>query len=560
MEQENKLKNEEMGYLSEEQEVENTLNIEEENQYVNEEESNVEKEEREEQGENTEGTVETPLKSIETEEGYLGLTEEQQKALEKQKELEERYRRIQEKQDVRDKLKSEMEASVITKDLGFALKTETGEYQSTRKEGTLQIQIVPIDKIKIPKRLRANEEGIVDLAEQIKQFGQLEPITIIPFGDDYVLFSGYRRLQAIRHNGDNEVIAIINTTIPKNFMKYYEVVVNSVKRYTVLEKLEYGKKFKAEQDIGYDLIEGILGMKKGEFLQLLYVEAMQEEFEETYKQVLSEKISIEQGVKKIEKEIAKIEKEKEKEAIDELNSGEMDDELRNKNELMEMQNDAGKQELGERKILDARIRRAVESRDRGQCQCCGYGAGEPDLVGVFNVHHMVAVQYGGSDNKSNLILLCSNCHTLAHDYEKGAFMPEKKTLERLKEVQKIVVLGNMLQKLKKIAITEIKRQYKDTARVLEARKITVGQAIKKHKIDVKGEEIFGGSPYDVYQAYAERIDKGEREEITTNSLAVLSWEDEDTNENENANVDVTEQKEPDEGSYINPLLKNTVEE
>lgn len=56
------------------------------------------------------------------------------------------------------------------------------------------------------------------------------------------------------------------------------------------------------------------------------------------------------------------------------------------------------------------IREAIELRDQNQCMNCGKGSGEAKL----DVHHIVPRGQGGSDQMSNLVLLCRRCHEAAH--------------------------------------------------------------------------------------------------------------------------------------------------
>lgn len=421
-----------------------------------------------------------------------------------------------------DEFKESFERTLVA-ETNFELKNSEGEYIKPRKYGSAKLESIPLENIKLPPRARKSEQDVFALQEQIKQFGLLEPIHVVEHGDFYLLLHGFRRLQAYINLGYTEIYSLVDSTIPPELVKYYEGVVNSTSVYTFSEKVDYGQHFKNNQPtIGYETIEGILGMKSGEFLKALYINELKVEFHDTYMQVEKGKLTIEQGFKKIEKEIEKREKE-ETAGIDDLNSGALDDQLRSTNELMDLNNDAGSQELGKRKILDPVLRRSIENRDGGFCQCCGYGKDEPDLMGVFNVHHMVAVQYGGSDNKSNLILVCNNCHTLVHDYEKGRFLPDKETFERLPYVQKIVVLGNILATMKKKGLAYIKSKHPDTYRVIDAGKTTLGQTLQKLNVDLKGEEFYNNSPYQTFVDCAYNIDN----DITDNDLQKVNYEDDE---------------------------------
>lgn len=137
---------------------------------------------------------------------------------------------------------------------------------------------------------------------------------------------------------------------------------------------------------------------------------------------------------------------------------------------------------------------------------------------------LVAVQYGGSDNKSNLILLCSNCHKLAHDYEAGRFLPDKEFYDNNNFVKKVVVVGNILQIMKAKAIHVLKTKHESVYRQVNAKKTTVGKAIKQLGIDLHGEEYFNGSPYEMFKEQADNINVGKHE---ISELTALSYGDDE---------------------------------
>jgi hypothetical protein len=52
----------------------------------------------------------------------------------------------------------------------------------------------------------------------------------------------------------------------------------------------------------------------------------------------------------------------------------------------------------------------------GLCRCerCGFAPPRALAARVLNLHHIVPVAAGGSDDEGNLVLLCANCHALTH--------------------------------------------------------------------------------------------------------------------------------------------------
>lgn len=59
------------------------------------------------------------------------------------------------------------------------------------------------------------------------------------------------------------------------------------------------------------------------------------------------------------------------------------------------------------------IRRRTLRRDGGRCQECG-ASRRP-----LHVHHIVSLSRGGSDDPSNLVTLCEDCHSQYHSHMGG---------------------------------------------------------------------------------------------------------------------------------------------
>ena len=57
------------------------------------------------------------------------------------------------------------------------------------------------------------------------------------------------------------------------------------------------------------------------------------------------------------------------------------------------------------------VRREVMVRANQACETCCFS-----FWAVLVVHHIIPVQLGGSAHRSNLIVLCPNCHALIHHY------------------------------------------------------------------------------------------------------------------------------------------------
>ncbi len=78
-------------------------------------------------------------------------------------------------------------------------------------------QSIPVDLIEIGReqaRTSKVEEGIAELAESIKRFGLLNPVTVFPKEDKYILLAGQRRLLAAKELDWKEIPANILSTPP----------------------------------------------------------------------------------------------------------------------------------------------------------------------------------------------------------------------------------------------------------------------------------------------------------------------------------------------------------
>ncbi|WP_084156879.1 HNH endonuclease [Haladaptatus cibarius] len=64
------------------------------------------------------------------------------------------------------------------------------------------------------------------------------------------------------------------------------------------------------------------------------------------------------------------------------------------------------------------VSRRVKRRDRYRCKNCNYKGSEGD--GKMHAHHIVPLKDGGSNNMSNLITLCEDCHNAIHHKKKLA--------------------------------------------------------------------------------------------------------------------------------------------
>lgn len=318
---------------------------------------------------------------------------------------------------------------------------------NARKQGTVVLDSIEISSIIIPTRNRTEPRDITLLEDNIKNFHQVSPIHVIPYGEgEYILLDGLRRIHALINLGFSQVIAYIDDTINYHAVRPFESIVNNKLQYTFAEKFKAGRFIEQRQDgFSYDTIENIVGLKSGEYLKMLYVVRMKDIFPDIYEKVILEKLTPEQAERKINKELEKSEDENNlANAQDELGSGEEGEAGKGTNDR-DSEDPFNSQNKEERSILDSSLKTAVLTRDGGVCQCCGEGIGEPEVSQLMKIHHIVPVELFGPDRQDNLITLCANCHDKVHYYDEGRYKPDGE----LPNVRKNpIVLGNMLQQLR----------------------------------------------------------------------------------------------------------------
>lgn len=87
--------------------------------------------------------------------------------------------------------------------------------QKPKEEFTsIRVELIEVGPEQARTSKKSLEEGIDDLAESIKRFGLLHPITVFPEDGKYVLVAGQRRLLAVKQLGWEEIPARVLSTRP----------------------------------------------------------------------------------------------------------------------------------------------------------------------------------------------------------------------------------------------------------------------------------------------------------------------------------------------------------
>lgn len=347
-----------------------------------------------------------------------------------------------------------------------------GNPVDARKRGTVLLDSIDIGSVIVPTRNRTEPRDITVLEENIKNFHQVSPIHVIPYGEgEYILLDGLRRLHAMINLGHDKIMAYVDDTINPHAVRPFESLVNNRLQYTFSEKFKAGRFIEQRQDgFSYDTIENMIGLKTGEYLKMLFVHRMKDIFPDIYEKVILEKLTPEQAEKKINKELEKSEDENNlADAQSELGE-EGEGEGKTSSSGRESEDPYNRQNKEERSILDSSLKTAVLTRDGGVCQCCGEGIGEPEVSQLMKIHHIVPVELFGPDRQDNLITVCANCHDKVHYYDEGRYKPDG---ELPKIRRNPLVLGNMIQELR-------------------------DEAEKNGNTPIDGMEYYNESPYESY--------------------------------------------------------------
>lgn len=136
----------------------------------------------------------------------------------------------------------------------------------------MKVKSIPIDKIKYPKVvLRSPEDmtGIEDLANSILVNGLLNPLTVRPEGEDFILLAGGRRLEAIRRIGWAMVPCNVITP-PKEIERTITLVENS-KRADInpLEEAQYYEYLQKTEGLTQVQISNFAGTSAAHVNQML---------------------------------------------------------------------------------------------------------------------------------------------------------------------------------------------------------------------------------------------------------------------------------------------------
>lgn len=352
-----------------------------------------------------------------------------------------------------------------------------------------KFQYIDIENIAIVKRIRKNTTNVEDLVQSIKSTGLLEPLVVAPTQTEgvYVLLAGFRRIMACAKAGKRKIPCIINIKANVPEIPVLEALYNHSKQYTIKEIVDYIDYLEKQKGImSASMIEYLLQLNSGDYTKLKDI--LNDNDDDIVDKLFNGIYTIEVAFKKLEqrrkkesaeekenKKAAKVyEDEEESGASNIAGSGdEASDEGLSEDEIQGLAISAGdidstddedfnelveeganvegfkphKQDYKDRERLDPSLRRAVLARDNNTCQICKISGQE--FTEVLDVHHIVEVYLGGSDDINNLITACTVCHKLIHLYGRGELQvrPEEELSESEKQrFKRIIKLGTVIRK------------------------------------------------------------------------------------------------------------------
>ena len=111
----------------------------------------------------------------------------------------------------------------------------------------METRLLPVGSIRVAERIRKDNGGLEELANDIREHGLINPITVMEQTEGgYVLIAGLRRLKAMELLGAEEIRATVMTALEADEMLMLEIAENEQrKEFTVSEKLAFAEKLKA---------------------------------------------------------------------------------------------------------------------------------------------------------------------------------------------------------------------------------------------------------------------------------------------------------------------------
>lgn len=357
----------------------------------------------------------------------------------------------------------------------------------TDEGDNFDLSYIPIENITVVTRIRKSRM-VEDLVQSIKSTGLLKPIVVAPLQTPglFVLIDGYRRLLACAKVGIRNVPSIVNRKVSTVEIPVLEAMYNHASRYSMKEIVDYIDYLENEKGIvSSSMIEFLLQLDNGDYAKLKDI--LEDDDDDIVSKLMEGQLTIAQAFKNLEKRRQK-ESREEKElkktskvysdtgesGADQLeDSGESGDESTalTDAEIKELAfnvddiNDVSDESLEDMIIagnemngyehnkqdrdtdndrIAPEVRKAVIARDNTRCVICNFGGA--GLESLLDVHHVIGVAQGQSDDPDLCATLCITDHMAVECWSYGK-LPivgiDKMSDEEQTRIKKIIKMGNI---------------------------------------------------------------------------------------------------------------------
>lgn len=155
----------------------------------------------------------------------------------------------------------------------------------------MEFENIPLSDIKIDEgqpREEFDEERLKQLANSIKEVGQLQPIIVKKIGENYLLISGERRYRAIKENGKKDKIAalIFSEDIKEDTLRQIQLVENLQRQdLNAIERAKSIQRFIDDNNLTKKAASKKLGVPRTTLTEWLTILEVQERYQ---KEVIKE--------------------------------------------------------------------------------------------------------------------------------------------------------------------------------------------------------------------------------------------------------------------------------
>lgn len=288
-----------------------------------------------------------------------------------------------------------------------------GETFSTEAGLTLSLAKLPINNLvsTLNPKERKNEidnNFVQGLANSLLSYSnQITPIIVTPVKENdnhYLIIDGENRIQALKNNSIEEVLAIILTGITPNMARIYRLFTRRHKfsnPQAIIQEIQ--SCLHLTSDFSINELETLLGLNEGDYF--LYDKLQTTlQYQNIFRDLMNGKITTQTAIQQINDQDKKLKRKKNKEErlrqfkpLKNAKSNFLEKEIEGKG-LPEAFNDSFKYQY-------------LLKRDN-QCYCCGISKNETTLV----PQQIIPTDAKGQSNRDNMVAVCLECKAKINGY------------------------------------------------------------------------------------------------------------------------------------------------